>query len=158
MNIEIIGIELINEHLWLPIQDAVAKILTSSDIANKSINVAFIDDDEMLSLQSTFKNKDYVTDVLSFPLPEMEKSFEHTKNILGDLVICVGQAERQAHELGHTFLEEVSVLVAHGFLHLLGYDHEKSKEDALIHMQEEIKLLEKAGFSQNLSLIKRQKD
>ena len=49
--------------------------------------------------------------------------------MLGDIVISIERAKEQAKEIGHAFLEEVAFLTAHSTLHLLGYDHERSKED-----------------------------
>ena len=109
----------------------------------------------MKDLNLRFKNKNEVTDVLSFPIPDMERVFAHTKNMLGDVVICVPQAAKQARDMGHLFVEEIAVLCAHGLFHLLGYDHESSEEDANIQMQGEMYLLDKAGFAPQLSLIGR---
>ena len=71
-------------------------------------------------------------------------------------IICVEQALSQANEFGHSLEEEIAVLCAHGFFHLLGYDHEVSPEEASIQMQGEMFLLEMAGLKPELCLIGRE--
>jgi len=70
----------------------------------------------MRSLNRAWRRKDRPTDVLSFPSGE--------RDFLGDLVIDVPYAARQARRRGHAVRREVQILLAHGLLHLLGYDHE----------------------------------
>jgi probable rRNA maturation factor len=155
VNVELLGLEELSLHE----QDEVAKIINcvmnAADLDHYSVNISLVDSTTMKDLYWRFKKKKKVTDVLSFPTPEMEKMFEHSKNFLGDVVICLEQARLQADEFGHTFLEEIAVLCAHGLFHLLGYDHELSQEEASIQMQGEMHLLEKAGFAPELSLIGR---
>lgn len=71
----------------------------------------------MRALNRAWRATDLPTDVLSFPSGE--------KQFLGDIVIDVPYAARQARRRGHTLQREVQILLAHGLLHLLGYDHEK---------------------------------
>lgn len=155
MNIEIIGLEEIEKENRESVLAIVHRVLNAADLKEHSVNLCFVDEPSMIELHHQFKKKKKVTDVLSFPLPEMESGFEHTKNMLGDMVICVSKAVEQAQEYGHSLQEEVAVLCAHGLLHLLGYDHESSEEDANIQMQGEMYLLEVAGLQPELSLIGR---
>lgn len=155
MQIEIFGLDQINDGEQKKIAHTIETVLTGANLDEYLVNVNLVDAETMKDLNKRFKNKKKVTDVLSFPLPEMEKVFEHTKNILGDVVICVDQAKEQAESLGHSLREEIAVLVAHGLFHLLGYDHEVSEDEANIQMQGEMYLLEVAGFSPHLSLIGR---
>ncbi len=155
MEIEIFGLEHINKAEQAILSRTITRVLEGAELKDYAINISLVDTKTMKDLNFRFKNKNKPTDVLSFPLPEMEQSFEHTKGILGDVVICVPKAESQAEEYGHSLAEEVAVLVAHGFFHLLGYDHEVSDEEANIQMQGEMYLLDRAGFSPQLSLIGR---
>jgi len=92
------------------------------ETANKTFTVAFVSDKKMRELNKTFRYKTSTTDVLSFPFEPDE--FEIESNYLGDVVISVEQAERQAKE-NHLDLEtEIKQLILHGILHLCGYDHE----------------------------------
>lgn len=155
MQIDISGLEQIDESEQKRIAKTITSVLKGADLKDYSICVSLVDNKTMKDLNHRFKDKNKTTDVLSFPLPEMERTFEHTKNMLGDVVICVPKALEQATEFGHSLKEEMAVLVAHGLFHLLGYDHEVSDDDANIQMQGEMYLLERAGFSPQLSLIGR---
>lgn len=155
MKIEIIGLEEINQKNRDSVLDIVNKVLNAANLDTHSVNICFVDEPAMIELHHQFKKEKKVTDVLSFPLPEMESGFAHTQNMLGDVVICVSQAFLQAEEYGHSLEEEIGVLCAHGLFHLLGYDHEHSQEEASIQMQGEMYLLEVAGLRPELSLIGR---
>lgn len=81
------------------------------------VAVVLAGDRTVRPLNARYRGKDKATDVLSFPGPGGEGG-------LGDIVISVETAERNARALGRTLLQELDVLVLHGFLHVLGYDHE----------------------------------
>jgi probable rRNA maturation factor len=87
------------------------------------VTVAFVSDRAMRELNWRWRGKHGTTDVLSFPAGQDE--FEKVEGLrLGDVVISVEQAARQASEHGLEFEEEISQLILHGVLHLCGYDHE----------------------------------
>lgn len=87
------------------------------------VTVAFVSDRVMLNLNRRWRGKRATTDVLSFPA--QQEHFEKLEGLrLGEVVIAVDQAARQAAEHGLEFDEEVSQLILHGLLHLSGYDHE----------------------------------
>jgi len=88
----------------------------------KEFSIAFIPDTRMKQLNELFRNKNSTTDVLSFPHEPDE--FDTDKNNLGDIVISVEQAQKQAVENGLTLEGEIKQLILHGLLHLCGYDHE----------------------------------
>lgn len=104
--------------------------------------------EKIKSLNWIHRKKDKVTDVLSFPVHE---SFYKSKGNFfglmefGDIFICHDVAQRQAKEFGITFREEIIHLFVHGFLHLLGYDHEISKKEEKIMFDLEKKLISKIG-------------
>jgi probable rRNA maturation factor len=77
-------------------------------------------------LNRQYRGKDKPTDVLSFPLAD-----EWQPCLLGDVVISVETATRQARRRGHSLREELQTLLIHGILHLLGYDHEISRSEAI---------------------------
>jgi probable rRNA maturation factor len=85
--------------------------------ARGSVTIALVPDARVQALNREFRNKDTPTDVLSFPAGEPGQ--------LGDVVIAVGVARRQAKAAGHALGTELRVLALHGLLHLLGYDHEQ---------------------------------
>jgi probable rRNA maturation factor len=90
----------------------------------KGATVAFVSDRAMRRLNRQFRGKRGTTDVLSFPHTADEWERGAGEQQLGDVVISVGQAARQAEEHGLTFENEVEQLILHGLLHLCGYDHE----------------------------------
>lgn len=88
----------------------------------KSVTIAFVSDRKMRELNKDFRAKDKTTDVLSFPFEADE--FDPEKDFLGDIVISLEQARRQAAENNLTLDAEIKQLILHGILHLCGYDHE----------------------------------
>ena len=100
-----------------------AKALKVAAASGAGVTVAFVSDLAMRELNRRWRGKEGTTDVLSFPAAQDE--FEKVEGLtLGDVVISVEQAARQAKEHGLEFDEEVSQLILHGVLHLCGYDHE----------------------------------
>jgi probable rRNA maturation factor len=96
------------------------------------VSVTFCDNAYIKELNREYRGKDAHTDVLSFPIydnGEFDLGECISGAVLGDIVISIERAKEQAAELGNTFLYEVAFLVIHSMLHLLGYDHERSKED-----------------------------
>lgn len=104
------------------------------------VAVSFVDEDEIQSINKEYRDKDSVTDVISFALEEGE-DFEmpDAPRVLGDIIICVKRAEEQAEEYGHSFERELGFLSVHGLLHLLGYDHmNEADEKKMFGRQDEI--------------------
>jgi probable rRNA maturation factor len=94
-------------------------------LGRPEITLVFVGDTAMRTLNKAYRRKDKTTDVLSFPL---NKKAADGRLYVGDIVISVPQAARQARRLGHTLDRELGILVIHGFLHCLGYDHDKGHE------------------------------
>ncbi|HQZ98466.1 MAG TPA: rRNA maturation RNase YbeY [Pyrinomonadaceae bacterium] len=92
------------------------------EVNSREFSIAFVSDKRMKELNKFFRCKDSTTDVLSFP--HEAESFEPDSNNLGDIVISVEQAAKQAAENGLTLEGEIKQLILHGVLHLCGYDHE----------------------------------
>lgn len=89
------------------------------------VSIVLTDDEDMHELNRDYRGKDKPTDVLSFPQLEGEPfGIQDGPVALGDIVISVDTARRQAVERGRTLEDELDLLVAHGMLHLLGYDDE----------------------------------
>ncbi|HYI10853.1 MAG TPA: rRNA maturation RNase YbeY [Thermoanaerobaculia bacterium] len=91
------------------------------------VTIAFIDDASMTELNKKFRGKGKTTDVLTFPADDSYNEPSATGKPLGDIVISVDQARRQAADEKHSLATEVRYLVLHGLLHSLGYDHEADK-------------------------------
>ena len=107
-------------------------------LKNVEVSVLLVDNEEIKKLNEEWRGKDKPTDVLSFPINE---ETPYGCKLLGDIVISVPYAKEHAKEFGNTFQEEMVRLLAHGLLHLLGYDHERSEEDAKIMFQKEKELI-----------------
>ena len=93
------------------------------------LSVALIGNDEIRELNANFRHKDYATDVLSFGAAD---EIPGAVRLLGDVVISVEKAQEQARERGLTLNTEITTLLIHGILHLLGYDHERSVKEARV--------------------------
>lgn len=106
------------------------------------LDVTFVDRAKMRSLNRKFRGKNQPTDVLSFPALEIFARQGH----LGDLVICAPIMEVQAKEIGHSTKKELDVLLVHGLLHLLGYDHEISTGASAEMSKWELKILGDTGL------------
>ena len=115
------------------IRRAILKTLEHENFKyDAEVSVTLCDNEYIRCLNNKFRDKDSATDVLSFPMYE-NGEFDMAECIsgamLGDIVISLERAAEQAKELDHGFLREVAFLAIHSTLHLLGYDHERSKED-----------------------------
>lgn len=95
--------------------------------AQRELSVVFLDSKEAKKTNKQFRGKDYATDVLSFE----SLSPDH----FGDLVLCPQVLQKQAQEHGLKYQEELGYMLLHGILHLLGYDHETSPQEAEVMFQ-----------------------
>ncbi|NLJ76902.1 MAG: rRNA maturation RNase YbeY [Peptococcaceae bacterium] len=120
--------------------DTVRKVLETAGYGdNAEVSLVFVDDDYMQGLNHQYRGLDSPTDVLSFAMMEGEPvACGEDTVILGDVVISLETAERQAVELGHSFLREAAYLTIHGVLHLLGYDHREENEREIMRSKEEM--------------------
>jgi probable rRNA maturation factor len=144
---KLLEVEVISEYEnGLPIQDVESfldKILQAAadyeDIEGYQVAISLVDDAKIHQLNREFRGIDRPTDVLSFALQEqgedepwfdieMEQEVEYFDS-LGDIVISIDTCKRQAEEYGHSFERELAFLAVHGFLHLVGYDHETEEEE-----------------------------
>jgi probable rRNA maturation factor len=113
-------------------------LLRALQQSRAELSIALVGDNEMRELNTKYRKKNKTTDVLSFPAAEPLPS---GPVLLGDVIISIEQAKRQAQERNRTIKSEVVTLLIHGILHLLGYDHERSKRQAKIMNNLEHKLL-----------------
>jgi len=120
-------------------------VLAAAGAGAAELSLVLVSDRRMRALNRRYRKKDRPTDVLAFP--QLERHSAKTSwlrkpqalpggmsrtlpMLLGDVVIAMPTAKRQAKDLGHDIREEVTRLLVHGVLHLLGYDHERSERDA----------------------------
>ncbi|MFN2363449.1 MAG: rRNA maturation RNase YbeY [Halarsenatibacteraceae bacterium] len=112
-------------------------LLTAKGIEEAELSITFVGNSKIKELNKTYREKDEVTDVLSFPIDE---------ELLGEVIISLPRAVEQAEDYGHSLRREVAFLMVHGLLHILGYDH-KTDSDKTEMRQSEEEFLEKHGFS-----------
>ena len=128
-------------------------VLTSEDLNEPAeISVTFVDDERIHELNREFRNVDRSTDVLSFPLGEngvYDKNPENGACLLGDIVISVETAVRQAETYGHSLQREIGFLTVHSMLHLLGYDHVNGGIEEVRMREKEEHVLTELGLKRN---------
>lgn len=107
---------------------AVLVTVNAHHIEDYEVSVLLTDDFHMTELNLEYRGIDAPTDVLAFAMREGEDSEMISHNMLGDIVISLETAERQATTEKHSLAEEVAFLTVHGMLHLLGYDHQTQEE------------------------------
>jgi len=112
-------------------QSQVGQVLEKLGETQCELSLLLTDNAEIQTLNKTYRSLDKATDVLSFPQDE-DAVNESGDTLLGDVVISVETAARQAEEHQLNFNEELILLAIHGILHLLGYDHERSPQEARI--------------------------
>jgi probable rRNA maturation factor len=97
------------------------------------VAIVIVDETAMEQLHIQWMGEPGPTDVLSFPMDELRPGRDNEvseEGILGDIVVCPTVAEKQAADAGHSVMDELQMLIVHGLLHLLGYDHAEPDEEA----------------------------
>lgn len=148
-----------DEQVKYPVQDSWMKGIYScftltaemEQISQGEVSLSFVNDEQIRALNAQYRGLDQATDVLSFSMLEhVEDEIEYVSpeeetELLGDIVISIERAIEQAREYGHSIERELGFLFTHGFLHVLGYDHQtEADEQEMIALQESI--LQKAGL------------
>ena len=127
------------------VKDILKSVLESfSSFSNCEVSVRLTGDKEIKELNKKYRNIDKTTNVLSFSLDNNVKDTE--KIMLGDIVISKDTIDKECKELKKSFESHLAFMVVHGFLHLLGFTHDKVDEAKIMEGQE-IQILKKIGFS-----------
>jgi probable rRNA maturation factor len=125
-------------------------------IGDGEVALTFVDDERIRELNREYRGIDRPTDVLSFALnedggepdivfDELEDG-DPVSGMLGDIVISLERAKAQSEEYGHSLEREIGFLFVHGFLHLLGYDHQTEEEEKIMFGKQE-EILRRAGLT-----------
>jgi len=134
----------------LLIRRACTAVLVSEAFGKSAeVSIRFVDNPEIQRLNFKFRQKDEVTDVLSFPLGEngvYDINHDTGASLLGDIVICLPRAQEQARMYGHTFQREMAYLAVHSMLHLLGYDHKQGGMENVRMREKEEQVLVQLGL------------
>ena len=121
------------------IQVLAQKILAASGVPAAELSLDLVGDRRIRRLNRQYRGRDYPTDVLAFP---MRKVAGPASSLLGDVVISLHTAARQAEASGHSLDHEVVTLLIHGTLHLCGYEHERGAREAYRMRRKELAILE----------------
>lgn len=132
------------------LQSLAERILRAAGAARAELSLLLVGDRSMRRLNCLYRRKDRTTDVLAFPIRKHSarpapRAPRLAPALLGDVVISLPQAARQAARAGHALERELTVLVIHGLLHLLGYDHERSAREAQRMQRKERAILRAIG-------------
>lgn len=122
----------IDAHRWA----ALAAATLRSEGAEGELTLTFVDRDEIASLNREHMGSDGPTDVLSFPLDALDAPIAGEPVLLGDVVVCPAVAAASAPDHAGTLDDELALLVVHGCLHVLGYDHAAPAETRLMRSRE----------------------
>jgi len=135
-----------------PLKQILERALHHLACEDKEVSVLLVDDKQIQALNRQYRHKDCPTDVLAFCqqdsrgrppcLPKSGRRADRDVRpyLLGDIVISVSTAQRQAQDMGHSLEQELKILLIHGLLHLLGYDHIRD-EEASVMQEKEAELL-----------------
>jgi pyridoxine 5-phosphate synthase len=120
-----------------------AKLLAQYGLGTAELSIMLVNDARMAELNHDYRRKPGPTNVLSFPMPAADESTGQV--MLGDIVISVDTAQREAGQKGVSCHRRIIRLMVHGFVHLLGYDHERSELAATTMLREENKIMDRLG-------------
>ncbi|TQR97221.1 rRNA maturation RNase YbeY [Paenibacillus ottowii] len=133
----------INESLITLLNTLLEQAGKAEGITDGEVALTFVNDDQIHELNRDYRGIDRPTDVLSFAMketldkeleiiyePTEENPLNNVPDVLGDIIISVQTAQAQSEEYGHSIEREIGFLFVHGFLHLLGYDHQDDASEA----------------------------
>lgn len=127
----------------LPLHELAKFVLEGEEKPSSvDVSISFVTDEAIAELNEKYRQKSGPTDVLSFECDGVEDELmaatvvEGQAYELGDVIIAPDVAERQTHEFGTSFAEEISLLLVHGLLHLCGYDHIEDDEAEIMEKRE----------------------
>ena len=112
----------------------------------KELGIVLVDGKKMKDLNEKFRGRKMITDVLAFPVRD---NLISTKDLLGEVIICVERAKQEARERKHSLKEELTLLLVHGILHLLDYRDEKLGERKIMQEREK-EIVERLGMGRNI--------
>lgn len=145
----------ISDELVATLELLLHKAGESEGVEDGEVALTFVDDKQIHELNKEYRDIDRPTDVLSFAMNEFTdeepdivyeleegEEFQDMPDMLGDIIISVNRAQAQSEEYGHSLEREIGFLFVHGFLHLLGYDHQDPESEAEMMGKQEAVLAE----------------
>lgn len=128
------------------LKEVIKATLEEENVSNAVFSVIFVTLDEIHELNKTYRGIDRPTDVISFALEDSNDFEVEGLRVLGDIYVCIDRMKEQAREYNHSEKRELSFLVCHGLLHLLGYDHMEKEEEKIMFGKQD-KILERLGIT-----------
>lgn len=107
-------------------------------LENVEFNIIFVDNETIRNINKEYRKIDRETDVISFALEDNEDIKFEFGRLLGDIYVSIPKMKQQAKEYGHSEQRELSFLIIHGLLHLLGYDHMTKEEEEIMFKEQEL--------------------
>ena len=121
------------------LEEVILETLRHEQALGAIYSIIFVNESCIKELNRDYRGKDAVTDVISFAFEDNGNELPDGIRMLGDIYICIPRMKEQAKNYGHSEKRELSFLVVHGLLHLLGYDHMSLEEEKVMFgLQEEI--------------------
>lgn len=121
------------------LDSVIERVFQKEHVQNAIFSIIFVDNEEIHKLNLLKRGVDRETDVISFALEDGDVFLNTPIRVLGDIYISIPKMQSQAIEYGHSEKRELSFLVVHGLLHLLGYDHQTLEDEKnMFHLQEVI--------------------
>lgn len=133
-------------HNYDYLEKVINETLKEEGVSNAVFSIIFVTLEEIHELNKTYRGIDRPTDVISFALEDSADFEVEGIRVLGDIYVCIDKMKEQALEYGHSETRELSFLVCHGLLHLLGYDHMKKEEEQIMFGKQD-KILERLGIT-----------
>lgn len=127
------------------LQNVIDIALQEENVKNAVFTIVFVSEERIQKMNRECRGIDRVTDVISFAFEETKDFFCPDFRFLGEIYVCIPRMEDQAREYGHSVKRELSFLVVHGILHLLGYDHMEKSEELQMFSKQEL-ILDAAGI------------
>ena len=119
------------------LKKVIKRTLKHEYVENAYFSIIFVDEKEIQKLNKEYRGIDKITDVISFAFEDNGDLVYNNMRVLGDIYICIPRMLEQSQNYGHSIKRELSFLVVHGLLHLLGYDHmNKDEEKVMFGLQE----------------------
>lgn len=120
------------------LEKIIKKTLEVEEVYHPIFSITFVGEEEIQEMNKTYRGIDKVTDVISFAFEDSETSLKNEIRVLGDIYVCIPRMQEQAKNYGHSEKRELSFLVVHGLLHLLGYDHMTPEEEKIMFAKQEM--------------------
>ena len=133
-------------HNYDYLEKVINETLKEEGVSNAVFSIILVTLEEIHKLNKTYRGIDRPTDVISFALEDSNDFEVEGIRVLGDIYVCIDKMKEQALEYGHSETRELSFLVCHGLLHLLGYDHMKKEEEQIM-FEKQDKILERLGIT-----------